>query len=149
MTPDQPDIPHSRLRCSDAEREQTAAHVHEAVGEGRLTVDEAEERLGQVYRARYTDELAALTADLPAAGRTGPAGWAGVWAALRAQILLEAAILAGRVPAALRRRAAALLLLLGPALLLLGGTALLLRAGLAWHDGYHFGPGGFHRSFGR
>ena len=37
--------------------------------EGRLTLEEGEERLGAVYAAKYRDELAPLTADLPDDGR--------------------------------------------------------------------------------
>lgn len=55
-----------RLRASDADRQRVAARVQQASGEGRLTLDETEERLGSVYAAKYLDELDALTADLPA-----------------------------------------------------------------------------------
>ncbi|WP_433363789.1 DUF1707 SHOCT-like domain-containing protein [Actinoplanes sp. CA-142083] len=43
--------------------------VRTAMGEGRLTLDEGEERLAAVYRAVYRDDLAQLTADLPENGR--------------------------------------------------------------------------------
>jgi len=43
------------------------------MGEGRLTLDEGEERLAAAYRAVYRDDLAPLTADLPANGRPAPA----------------------------------------------------------------------------
>jgi hypothetical protein len=56
--------PH-RVRASDAEREQFAQVVRTAMTEGRLTLEEGEERLGQVYAAKYRDELAPLTRDLP------------------------------------------------------------------------------------
>ncbi|MEV4639600.1 DUF1707 domain-containing protein [Actinoplanes sp. NPDC049548] len=59
----------ARLRTSDAEREQVAAILRAAMTEGRLTLEEGEERLGQVYAAKYRDELAPLTADLPDGGR--------------------------------------------------------------------------------
>ncbi|MFD8497953.1 DUF1707 domain-containing protein [Amycolatopsis sp. NPDC059657] len=58
-------IPH-RLRAADTDRERVAALVQAAVAEGRLTMEEMEERLGAVYLTKYTDELTALTADLPA-----------------------------------------------------------------------------------
>ncbi|MFD9741277.1 DUF1707 domain-containing protein [Umezawaea sp. NPDC059074] len=58
--------PTTSLRCSDAEREQVSTRLHEAAGEGRLTMTEVEERLAQAYAARYRHELDVLTEDLPA-----------------------------------------------------------------------------------
>jgi hypothetical protein len=63
MTTDTP-----RVRTSDAERERIAQTLREAVGEGRLTLDEGDERLATLYTTKYRDELAPLIADLPAAG---------------------------------------------------------------------------------
>ncbi|GGM13814.1 DUF1707 domain-containing protein [Dactylosporangium sucinum] len=60
-----------RVRASDAEREQYANMVRAGMTEGRLTLEEGEERLGQVYAAKYRDELPPLTADLPEGGRRG------------------------------------------------------------------------------
>ena len=60
--------PH-RLRTSDTEREQVAEILRAAMAEGRLTLQEGEERLGAVYAARFRDELAPLTDDLPDGGR--------------------------------------------------------------------------------
>jgi len=46
------------------------AHIlRNAMGEGRLTLDEGEERLAAVYQAVYRDDLERLTADLPDNGR--------------------------------------------------------------------------------
>ena len=59
----------NRLRTSDSEREQVAEIVRAAMTEGRLTLAEGEERLGAVYAAKFRDELAPLTADLPGGGR--------------------------------------------------------------------------------
>ncbi|MEV4703462.1 DUF1707 domain-containing protein [Actinoplanes sp. NPDC049316] len=59
----------ARLRTSDSEREQVAEILRAAMAEGRLTLEEGEERLGQVYAAKYRDELYPLTADLPDGGR--------------------------------------------------------------------------------
>ena len=59
----------NRLRTSDTEREQVAEMLRAAMAEGRLTLEEGEERLGQVYGAKFRDELAPLTADLPDNGR--------------------------------------------------------------------------------
>jgi hypothetical protein len=59
----------NRLRTSDKEREQIAEILRAAMTEGRLTLEEGEERLGIVYAAKFRDELAPLTADLPGHGR--------------------------------------------------------------------------------
>ncbi|MFI1987841.1 DUF1707 domain-containing protein [Actinoplanes sp. NPDC020271] len=55
----------TRLRTSDTEREQTAEILRAAMGEGRLTLDEGAERMTAAYAAKFRDELAALTGDLP------------------------------------------------------------------------------------
>lgn len=59
----------NRIRASDAEREEYATMLRAAMSEGRLTLEEGEERLGRLYEARYRDELPPLTADLPDGGR--------------------------------------------------------------------------------
>jgi hypothetical protein len=59
----------NRLRTSDQEREQVATILRAAMTEGRLTLEEGEERLAAVYAAKYRDELGPLTADLPDGGR--------------------------------------------------------------------------------
>lgn len=53
-------------RASDADRDHTAARLRDAVGEGRLTLAEADDRIAAAYTAVHHHELAALTADLPA-----------------------------------------------------------------------------------
>ncbi len=62
----------SRVRASDAEREEYAKMLRAAMTEGRLTLEEGEERLARVYAAKYRDELPELTADLPDGGRRAP-----------------------------------------------------------------------------
>jgi|tagenome__1003787_1003787.scaffolds.fasta_scaffold20433837_2 hypothetical protein len=57
-----------QLRASDADRERTAEVLRRAAGEGRLTMDELEERLHATYETRTQTELDRLTADLVAAG---------------------------------------------------------------------------------
>ena len=57
----------SRLRISDADRHQVAELLREAAGEGRLDIDELEERLEATYAAKTYGELVPLTADLPVA----------------------------------------------------------------------------------
>jgi hypothetical protein len=53
------------VRLSDAERDHVVARLRAAAGDGRLTLDEMEERVGEVYRARTAGDLVPLTADLP------------------------------------------------------------------------------------
>ncbi|MCE6997565.1 DUF1707 domain-containing protein [Saccharothrix sp. S26] len=53
-------------RASDSERDRTAARLRDAVGEGRLTLAEADERIAAAYRAVHRHDLEPLTADLPA-----------------------------------------------------------------------------------
>ncbi|MFI5933634.1 DUF1707 domain-containing protein [Actinoplanes sp. NPDC051494] len=59
----------TRLRTSDAEREQVATILRSAMAEGRLTLEEGEQRMATVYASRFRDELGPLTADLPNGGR--------------------------------------------------------------------------------
>jgi hypothetical protein len=54
-------------RASDAEREQVATELRHHAGEGRLSVDELEDRLGAALTATTRRDLAALTDDLPRA----------------------------------------------------------------------------------
>lgn len=54
------------LRISDQDRERAAAALHVAVGEGRLSWVEHDERLAGVYGARTARDLAPWLADLPA-----------------------------------------------------------------------------------
>jgi hypothetical protein len=91
-----------RVRTSDAEREQVAAILRAAVSEGRLSLEEGDERLVRAYGAKYRDELAPLTADLPHGGWDGlartPEAIAGVRRRLRqhgAGTVLIAGILIG------------------------------------------------------
>jgi hypothetical protein len=70
-SPAVPDPQH--LRASDADRERVAEMLREAAGDGRLTMDELDERLESVYKAKTYAELAPLTHDLPASGQPVPA----------------------------------------------------------------------------
>src|SRR5262245_57604389 len=59
-------IPQStRVRTSDVEREKIVTVLRTAVGEGRLTLEEGDERIAAAYAAKYRDELGPLTTDLP------------------------------------------------------------------------------------
>lgn len=53
------------LRASDADREQVAEFLRHAAGEGRLLIDELEDRLGAALSAKTYAELDAIIADLP------------------------------------------------------------------------------------
>jgi hypothetical protein len=53
------------LRASDADREQVAELLRHAAGDGRLLVDELEDRLGAALSAKTYAELDAIIADLP------------------------------------------------------------------------------------
>ncbi len=61
------------FRISDADRERAAARLQKALAEGRITLDELEERLAVVYAARYAADLLPPFADLPAADAPAPA----------------------------------------------------------------------------
>lgn len=67
MTAPNPGPNPGRIRASDAEREQVVSVLREAMSEGRLTLDEGEERIAAAYAATYRDELPGFTADLPPA----------------------------------------------------------------------------------
>ncbi|WP_103532493.1 DUF1707 domain-containing protein [Streptomyces sp. SM11] len=56
------------MRASDAERERIAELLREAVAEGRLDMDEFDQRLETTYKARTHGELEPLVQDLPAPG---------------------------------------------------------------------------------
>ena len=58
-------LPVAVVRASDADRERIATIVNDAVGTGRLTIAEADERLKLIYAARFRHELHELITDLP------------------------------------------------------------------------------------
>ncbi|RSS70295.1 DUF1707 domain-containing protein [Streptomyces sp. WAC06614] len=66
-----PEVRASELRASDADRDRVAERLRDALAEGRLDMQEFEERLEATYASRTYAELEPLTRDLPAAG--GPA----------------------------------------------------------------------------
>jgi hypothetical protein len=61
------------MRVSDADREQAAEVLRDAVGLGRLTFDELEDRLSQAYAAKTYADLEEVTRDLPGPGVRAPA----------------------------------------------------------------------------
>jgi hypothetical protein len=56
------------LRASDADREHHAELLRRAAGDGRLTMDELEDRLNTVYESRTHRELERLVADVVVRG---------------------------------------------------------------------------------
>ena len=53
------------MRASDVDRDRVAAVLREHAAQGRLTMDEFNERLERLYKSKTYGELAKLTADLP------------------------------------------------------------------------------------
>jgi hypothetical protein len=66
LSPPAPSQLPGRLRAADANREQVIDTLKAAFGQGRLTKDELDARVGHTFTSRTYAELAALTADLPA-----------------------------------------------------------------------------------
>lgn len=56
------------LRAADADRQRIADQLKAALDEGRLSLHEYDERVGQAYAARTYKELLVLIADLPRPG---------------------------------------------------------------------------------
>jgi hypothetical protein len=54
------------MRISDADRHQVAEILRQAAGEGRLDIEELDERLEATYAARTYADLVPITIDLPA-----------------------------------------------------------------------------------
>lgn len=55
----------SGLRIGDADRDAVVASLREHFAQGRLTLDEFQQRLGAVFSAKTGDDLARITSDLP------------------------------------------------------------------------------------
>jgi len=130
-----------RLRASDADRDQVLESLKTAFVQGRLTIDELDERAGQALVSRTYGELAALTADIPPGPARAmpqpPAAPAGipaaepVPAALRTPASAKAAVWAACVIAALPAVWAAFLTFYGGfvILFLVAFTGLTLSSG--------------------
>lgn len=84
-----------RMRASDQDRQQVVDRLRGAVADGRLRMDEFEQRMAQAYQAVTYGDLDPLCADLPAAA---PAPVAAVPAPVRPR---PGGVLAG-LPGALR-----------------------------------------------
>jgi hypothetical protein len=96
------------MRAGDADRQRVVEQLGKHFGEGRLTVEEFDERVVQAHASRYLDELPALTVDLPREVEphrrpTGPSSRApaGVFVFLLAMLLawsMVAAVVSGAPP---------------------------------------------------
>jgi hypothetical protein len=73
--------PGDHLRVSDAERQQVVDALQRHTGEGRLSIDEFEDRSTLAFAARTRADLGGVLADLPALPDVdGPATrWAGAY----------------------------------------------------------------------
>jgi hypothetical protein len=61
------------MRISDADRHQVAEILRQAAGEGRIDIDELDQRLEAAYAARTYADLVPITLDLPTpAGQAAP-----------------------------------------------------------------------------
>ena len=54
-----------RMRAGDKDRQRVVEQLGRHFGEGRLTIEEFDERVVRAHASVYLDELPALTADLP------------------------------------------------------------------------------------
>jgi hypothetical protein len=59
------DSPRPGVRLTDAEREHAASRLHTAHGEGRISLDELDQRLVVVYAARVAGDLEPALHDIP------------------------------------------------------------------------------------
>jgi hypothetical protein len=66
------------LRVSDADRDQVAEALREAAGQGRLTLDELDQRLDQAFAAKTYADLETVTRDLPALAEGAPTAVGGL-----------------------------------------------------------------------
>jgi hypothetical protein len=69
MTNENAPVP--EIRVSHADRDRVAEQLRVAAGDGRLTMEELDERLERALNARTGSELAVLTTDLPATTAAG------------------------------------------------------------------------------
>src|SRR5436305_12217657 len=58
-------VPDPNVRASDADRERIVEQLRQHTADGRLTMDEFEQRMTAAYAAKTYGELAQLTRDLP------------------------------------------------------------------------------------
>jgi uncharacterized protein DUF1707 len=128
----------TETRCSDAEREKASTVLRDAAAEGRLSMEELEERLSAIYAARYRHELAAVSADLPQP--TEHAGWTAVLTLAWHQLASDLTGLLRRDALSPRRKVVIALTILAAAAVLIGLVAMLMHGlfedGGPEHHGY-------------
>lgn len=56
---------HRDVRASDADRDAVVERLQRALSQGRLTMEEFDERTAAAYAAKTHGDLAVLTRDLP------------------------------------------------------------------------------------
>lgn len=107
-------MPGTSPRASDAERADTVARLHHALGAGRLDLAETDERVTAAYAARHRHELADLLADLPAddTAFTDAPRWNALWTLVVWRLRTTVTGVAGPRPTAAQHRTAALLTVL-------------------------------------
>ena len=91
MTEDRLPQQRPELRASHADRDRVAEQLRIAAGDGRLTMDELDERLDKALTARTGSELELLVLDLPAVA--GPGG--GLLPAVEAKELVRLEVTSG------------------------------------------------------
>lgn len=106
--------PATSLRASDAERADTVARLHEALGAGRLDLAETDERVAAAYAARHRHALADLVADLPAGDTafTDAPRWNALWTLVLWRLRTAVTGVAGPRPGTTQHRTATLLTVL-------------------------------------
>ena len=75
------------VRASDAERDSIAELLQRAAAEGRLSPEEAGERLASASTATHREELNQLVADLPVLRARAPRDWVVFRSAVRLALL--------------------------------------------------------------
>jgi hypothetical protein len=100
------------LRASHADREQVIGTLKTAFVQGRLTEDELDARVDQLYASRTYAELAEVTADIPAEltgarpprdpWRATKVGWRVVYALILPGFITLAALPGGPAPTTVR-----------------------------------------------
>src|SRR5258705_9272092 len=115
----------SSVRVGDRERTEAAERLSAHAAEGRLGIDELEQRLERANAAVFARDLAALETDLPGPGRSRP------WRRARPPL----AVLAGLLAAALLAAALLITVVVGHPIVPLFLVALLL-----WRRAVHLAP---------
>src|SRR4051794_10430448 len=88
-----------RLRASDTDRVDVVVRLQNAVGEGRLTMEEGDARIAAAFATRYVDELQPLMRDLPEVEPTGPTipGWRQIGVSVVTQLRYQLGTMASSV----------------------------------------------------